>query len=110
MKTTMLRNRTIEEEYFDKYDKPYQREKLELTPFERQLARDRKCPEYIERNHHVTEAEDLMRHGYDPFVYEILKDGKAIIRSDLNCWDDDLSYWNKPLIVGYNIEVQHEPR
>jgi len=51
-----------------------------------------------------------MRHGYDPFVYEILKDGKAIIRSDLNCWDDDLSYWNKPLIVGYNIEVQHEPR
>tara|TARA_B100002003_G_scaffold200831_1_gene192285 strand:- start:60 stop:248 length:189 start_codon:yes stop_codon:yes gene_type:complete len=54
---------------------------------------DRKCPEYIERNLIVTEAEDLMRHGYDPLVYEILKDGKVIIRSDLNCWDDDLSYW-----------------
>ena len=72
---------SVEEAYFDKYDKPYQREKLEKTPEERQLER----PKYIERNLLVTEAEDLLRHGYRHDVEEILEDGEVVIRSDLNC-------------------------
>ena len=55
---------SVEEAYFDKYDKLYQREKLERTPEERQLE----SPKYIERNLLVTVAEDLLRHGYHPAV------------------------------------------
>ena len=73
----------VEEAYFEKYDEPYQREKLERTPEERQLER----PKYIERNLLVTAAEDLLRHGYRHDVEEILEDGLVIIRSDLNCRD-----------------------
>ena len=76
-------NPSVEGAYFEKYDEPYQREKLERTPEERQLER----PKYIERNLLVTEAEDLLRHGYRHDVEEILEDGEVVIRSDLNCRD-----------------------
>ena len=82
---------SVEEAYFEKYDEPYQREKLERTPEERQLER----PKYIERNLLVTEAENLLRHGCQPGVDIILEDGEVIVDSDLNSKDDDLSYWEE---------------
>ena len=50
-------------------------------------------PTHIDKDYNLTNAENLKKHGYDPAVYIILKDGKVVIDSCLNCWDDDLSYW-----------------
>ena len=27
--------------------------------------------------------------------YEYIKDGEVLIKPDLNCWEDDLSYWEE---------------
>ena len=47
----------------------------------------------IDKDHNLTDAENLKNNGYDPKVYIILKDGEVVVDSCLNCWDDDLSYW-----------------
>ena len=50
-------------------------------------------PTHIDKDYNLTDAENLKNNGYDPEVYIILKDGAVVIDSCLNCWDDDLSYW-----------------
>ena len=72
-------HRISDADYFERHDKPYQREELERTTEERKKAREGKRSEYIGHNHHVTEAEHLLRHGYDPRVHRILKDGSVTV-------------------------------
>ena len=47
------------------------------------------------KNWWFTDSDKLREKGYDPHVYMFAEDGEVIIRSDLNCWDDDLSRWEE---------------
>ena len=38
-------------------------------------------PTHIDKDYNLTNAENLKKHGYDPAVYEILKDGEVVIDS-----------------------------
>tara|TARA_Y100001951_G_scaffold70623_1_gene57423 strand:+ start:383 stop:571 length:189 start_codon:yes stop_codon:yes gene_type:complete len=40
-----------------------------------------KKPTRIDKDYNLTNAENLKKHGYDPAVYIILKDGEVVIDS-----------------------------
>ena len=41
------------------------------------------------KNWWFTDADKLRELGYDPNVYVFAEDGKVVVRSDLNCWEDE---------------------